>query len=147
MPVLTVPFDNDGPIITLLIGLSDPRRNALIGDGQVPPAHLSVRFLVDTGASCTCVDSRIIAALEIPKINQTWMQSASTGGKPELHNTYDVSLWLPLDGPDLHSLATTMNIVECSFLGCVFDGLLGRDVLANCKLEYHGHEKQIKLVV
>jgi hypothetical protein len=148
VPVLIVPFnDDEGPIITLLIGISSPRRDALVDAGEIPPAHRSARFLVDTGASGTCVDPWVLAALEIPPLGKTWMLSASTGARPELRNTYDVSLWLPLDGAELHSLANTMNIVECSLREYGFDGLLGRDVLSKCTLEYHGREKQIKLMM
>lgn len=102
---------------------------------------------MDTGASGTCVDPWVISALEIPPIGKAWMLSASTGSKAELRNSYDVSLWLPLEESELHPVAHTMNIIECSLRSYGFDGLLGRDILGKCNLEYQGPEKRIKLTM
>lgn len=145
MPVLTVPFGNDGPIISLLIGVSIARREALLASGAIPPAHLTCRFLVDTGASSSCVDNTIVDALGIPPIGHAWMQSASTGAKVEQRNTYDVSIWLPVEGAELHLLAGTMNVVASPFRGSGVDGLFGRDLLSTCRLEYDGPGKRVGL--
>jgi hypothetical protein len=46
----------DGPLIDIFVGVSFPRRDALKAAGHVAPNPIRARALIDTGASCSCVD-------------------------------------------------------------------------------------------
>ena len=145
MPILTVPIGPDGPILSLQVGISEPRRRAMEADDLVAPANQTALLLIDTGASHTCVDPSIIRALEIQPLGIAYMHSASTGEKPEQRYQFDLSLWVPVDGPSLHPLARAMSVMECVFQFHGFHGLLGRDILDKCRMEYIGPSRQVVL--
>jgi hypothetical protein len=56
MPHLTVPFGRDGPLVDLFVGVSHQRRSALVAANLQVPDFQIAKALIDTGASCTCID-------------------------------------------------------------------------------------------
>jgi Retroviral aspartyl protease len=107
----------------------------------VRPAQL----LIDTGSSGTCIDIGILDDLENPPSGDTWMHSASTIA-PERRCTFDVSLWIEGQDGILHPLMPTVSVVGTTHRHQGLDGLLGRDVLEKCTMNYAGPSKQIFLI-
>ena len=63
MPSINVQITSLGPLVLATVGVSVPKQLALQAAGLPPPAGGQGRFLIDTGASGTCVDSALIAKL------------------------------------------------------------------------------------
>ena len=92
MPHFTRQIDANGPILNVLVGVSQARSAALSDVGQVIPPPVVAKGLVDTGASCTCVDPRLMQALGIPPSGKTTIVTPSTGTGVATVDQYDVSL-------------------------------------------------------
>jgi hypothetical protein len=139
VPHLTLTLSANGPLIEVWIGISQARRNALTAAGQAIPAPVRTQALVDTGASCTCVDATVLQQLGVPSTGTTPVHTPSTGQTPINVNQYDVSVIILFDTPSrvLYS-AHTMAVVEgdLSLLGV--GALIGRDILATAQLVYNG---------
>jgi len=71
-------------MVNAALGVSEARRQALLTAGQAVPQFVSIRALLDTGASMTCVDPTVIAALGLAPTGMTQMITPSTGAVP--HN-------------------------------------------------------------
>jgi hypothetical protein len=100
------------------------------------PAPVPVRALIDTGASCTCVDPDALGMLQLSPTGTAPMATPSTGDGIHQANVFDVGLRL------LHPKATltmpNVAVVESRLANQGIQALIGRDVLANCLLVYDG---------
>ncbi|MFN0018259.1 MAG: aspartyl protease family protein [Pirellulaceae bacterium] len=67
---------------------------------------MKVSGLLDTGASCTCIDPSVIQQLGIPPSGVTSIVTPSTGIIPVVCDQFDVSLALLLDKGRLHVIDT-----------------------------------------
>jgi predicted aspartyl protease len=119
-----------------LICVSDPRQEALKKAGRPVPIPISVRALVDTGASCTCIDPAIIKRLGLSPIGKTQVHTPSTQGTAHGCNTYDASL--VIRGQSGNLSIGTLAVVETGLNYQGFDAILGRNVLSRCMLFYNG---------
>lgn len=138
MPLIHLAFQGgDGPHIKALIGISAPRQRALVSAGLPVPTPVLVKLLIDTGASGTCLDPISIGSLGLSPTGTIPIQTPTTNGVPHQCNLYDISLIIPAPkGQPFYIDA--LPIVESSLKSQGIDGLLGRDVLANCVLIYNG---------
>ncbi len=119
------------------IGVSQPRKDALQKAGQVVPPDAIIRALVDTGASCTCVDPDILKQLQLTPKGKAPTHTPSTGGVAVEQDVYDVSL--SLIHP--HSLSLTLRVLPVLSAHLSVQGihaLIGRDILDRCLLVYDG---------
>jgi len=96
--------------------------------------------LIDTGASCTCVDPAIIQALGLSPTGSTLMFTPSTGAQGHVTDQFDASLQIyrttqepPLEIPIIAVVASALRVQG-------IDALIGRDVLQYCLLSYNGME-------
>lgn len=138
MPHFTRQLTNDAPIIRAVLSVTQARADALTGAGQPVPAPQAMTALVDTGASCTCVDPAIIQALGLAVTGSTLMFTPSTGAQGHLTDQYDAKIQifcsqhqLPLEVPVLPVVASALRVQG-------IDALIGRDVLQQCLLSYNG---------
>ena len=136
MPCLTFAIDQNGPLLDLLVGVSKPRLEALQKAGKAPPNPVRIKGLIDTGASCTCIDPSVIKKLNIPPTGSVGISTPSTGSNTHTCNQYDVSI--NLLHPELVYTINILPIVESHLSSQGIDALIGRDVLANCLLVYNG---------
>ena len=136
MPHLTLPISPAGPLLDILVGVSHPREEALRESGQPIPPPVQVRGLVDTGASCSCMDPAVLTQLALSPTGSVSMMTPSTGAAPHLCDQYDVSITL------IHTnLALTLNsipVMESHLAMQGIQALIGRDVLSQCVLVYNG---------
>lgn len=140
MPSINIPITQSGPILDVLIGPSIPRQEALKAAGHDVPVPVYGRFLVDTGASSTCVDDDLMRSLGITPTGQTNIQTPSTQGKNHTCNLYDVMLFIANPAGGGH-LIEALPIIETHLSSQGIDGLIGRDILDNHILIYNGNAK------
>ena len=139
MPHLTIALDPiGGPVLPIGVAVSHARREALAAAGQDAPPVISVRALVDTGASCTCVDPSVLQALQLPPTGSVAVHTPSTGA-PHQTQQYDVSIIIP--GAGIHHLPLTLDAIPVISADLSVQGihaLIGRDVLQDCILIFNG---------
>lgn len=144
MPHLSLPFSGGAPVIDLRVGVSHPRADALRRAGLPVPPQIQVRALVDTGASCTSLDTAILNTLGVPTTGTVACHTPSTTStQPHTANQYDVSLVLvhPLVIRTWHAIAVT----ESQLAHQGIQALIGRDVLSACLLTYDGQQQSFCL--
>ncbi|RZD17991.1 MAG: hypothetical protein EVG15_08480 [Candidatus Acididesulfobacter diazotrophicus] len=147
MPSVNLGIDRTlGPILQAYILPTKYRIDALIkAKLPVPAAELGT-FLLDTGASQTCVDPLIISKLGLTPTDFISIQTPSTNGVPAQCGTYDIGIII---GPTIApsevlnpilnmSYYCTLNVVEASLSHQGISGLIGRDILEQCILFYNG---------
>jgi hypothetical protein len=119
------------------IGVSDGRAQALKAAGEAIPPVVPIRGLIDTGASCTCIDPSVLKGFNLVSTGPVPMRTPSTGVTPHPADQYDISLIIP--HPDKPALIFgTVAVVESNLLVQGFHALIGRDVLGSCMLVYDG---------
>jgi predicted aspartyl protease len=122
----------------MLVGVSSARSQALTDSGQAIPTVQNIRALVDTGASCTCIDPMVFEALELQPTGSAPMLTPSTGPTPIDADVYDVSVVIP-NAPQLPLMIANMPVSASElFQAQGFHALLGRDILQRCVVTYNG---------
>ena len=136
MPLIHLAFVGGQPLIDAHIGVSGPRAAAMTSAGLPVPPLVKVTLLIDTGASGVCIDQVALSSLGLVPTGAASMLTPSTGTTPHSCNLYDVSLLIPAaSGAPFYLPA--IPIMESNFQSQGIDGLLGRDVLAQCVLFYN----------
>ena len=139
MPSINGVLSPGGPLLTMLVGISMPRADAMNAAGVPVPQFVTGTFLVDTGASCTCVDPLFVASLQLIATGNVPMQTPSTAGVPVHCNQYDVSVYLPDSGTGGGGFYIgALPVIETSFASLGIEGLIGRDIIDRCTMVYNG---------
>ena len=139
MPSLNLSYGPAGPLVQVEVGLSQPRTQALIAAGQTPPPHVSGTFLIDTGASGTCVDPDLVAPLGLSPSGAVLIQTPSTAGTPHSCYEYDVLIHIPASiRGQAGYVVPALPVLETHLRSQGIDGLIGRDVLAGCVFIVNG---------
>jgi len=136
MPHLTIQIATGGPILDVRIGVSQARAAALKNANQAVPNPIQIRGLIDTGASCTCVDPAVLSALGLAPTGVIPMLTPSTGQQAHHANVYDISLVLV--HPNLTLTHQNIPVAEAQLAIQGIQALIGRDVLKLCLLVYDG---------
>ena len=127
-----------GPLLTVHVCISVPRAQALAANGAPTPAPVQTSLLIDTGASHTCIDKAVIAALQLTPTGTIMMHTPSSGALPSSASTFDVGLIvLGISPADQHVLPVH-SVSECDLSAQGIHGLLGRDILMHSRLTYSG---------
>ena len=92
MPHFTINISQAGPLLDVLIGVSQAKLKALIDAGNPVPKPMLARALVDTGASCTVIDPETIKKLGLKPTGIGSTITATTGSVPHDAELYDISL-------------------------------------------------------
>jgi hypothetical protein len=69
---------------------------------KVPPPVI-VRALIDTGASCTCLDPLVIAKLGLAPSGTVQVHTPSTAGSAVTCNQFDVAVGVFMDSDEVMS--------------------------------------------
>lgn len=120
----------------LAIGVSNPRAEALKKLSLPVPQLIVVRALVDTGASCTCVDPAILKQLNLTPTGSVPVHSPTTGQNPVAQDQYDVSLTLM--HAKLSLTIPSLPVIQSELAIQGIHALIGRDILKDCLLVYDG---------
>lgn len=135
----------DGPIVQLVVGVSMPRMVALQAAQLPTPQPRQIFGLIDTGASCTAIDSPIIRSLGINPTGTTQILTPSTGGVPHQCDQYDVGIAIVMQ--QLHFMRVTLAVIESDLSNQPIDALIGRDLLSQCMMIYNGPDGYISLAI
>ena len=139
MPHFTRRIESAGPLIKVLFTVSEARAAALGKLGQPTPKAPVASGLLDTGASCTCVDPSILQALGLKPTGETQLLTPSTGNVPERADEYDCGVFIFAESTENPYAIRNLPVVETPLLQSQgFHALIGRDVLAKCVLIYNG---------
>ena len=139
MPHFTLQLSPQGPLLNAVISISKERTAALTAANQPIPNPVSIRALVDTGASTTCIDPSILQALSLTPTGNIKMVTPSTGKTPVDIDQYDVSIMIPAA---LNQIPFHLHTIPVACTDLVssqgFHALIGRDILSHCLLTYNG---------
>jgi hypothetical protein len=130
----------NGPIIDVVVSVSAPRANALTSNSLAVPQPITVRGLIDTGASNTCIDPSIVTSLGLQPTGLMQIITPSTGNVPVLCSQYDISVIFPF--PLMVFSVPTLPVTESSLAHQGFAMLIGRDILAHSLLIYDGKNNE-----
>jgi hypothetical protein len=145
MPTITVSAGPAGPLLSVAIGCSFPRTQVLLANNQPVPTVGSGQFLVDTGASMTCVDPDVIAHLNLPLIGSIMIATPSTNGVPVACEQYDASVLIPGASVRDNFVIPAIPILATKLKPQGIEGLLGRDIIDRCLLVYNGPARILSL--
>lgn len=139
MPYLTLPITREGAVVEVLVSITSQRQEALSKDGKTIPSPIQVPALIDTGADASCVDSSIVASLQLNPTGCVNIHTPSTQGIPHASFQYDVKLILA--HKDLSFVFQPTPILEARFDQQRAKVILGRDVLSCCLFVYDGRSE------
>jgi hypothetical protein len=138
-----VPIGGAGAVVQLHVGISELRRKVLQRMGLVPPSPIPLAFLVDTGASCSWIDEMHMRSLGLDPRSWEEVHTVQSKGVPQEFPAYEVSLVLGgFSTPNTRRFE--LLIGGQPFINQPFDGLLGRDVLNQCRLGWRGPARNLR---
>ena len=143
MPFLNAAIQEDGLIVTVGIALSTARAEALKRAGGTPVAPIWVTALLDTGASCSVIDSSVVRSLNLIQAGTVEGHTPSPAEAPQTFNLYDVCL--AFAKPQVKIMSLNLPVAEARLVEQGFLALIGRDVLQHCLLVYNGPLKSFSL--
>ncbi len=131
-------FPNGSLMVVAMVGISAPRRIALQAEAMPVPNAVRIEAMIDTGASCTCIDPAILDQLGLTATGSTTVNTPTTGDSPHVVETYDVGLTIYAATEQSPLIHQTMPVIKSQLKPQGIDGLIGRDVLRSCFLTYDG---------
>jgi hypothetical protein len=137
VPLFSLQVQPLGPLLSAVVGVSEAREEALRQMGQPVPPLVPIRALIDTGASCTCLDPSVLATLKLSPTGSVSVNTPSTGLTPHTADQYDIGLAIPNGIP---LILRTIPVVASELLPQGFHALLGRDILEQCLFVYNGKD-------
>lgn len=123
---------------------SPQRVEALKRAGKSFSSPMLVQGLIDTGASCSALDSTIIRSLDLQPHGTVSIHTPSTGSAYESRAQYDACL--VIGDPAELALHLVRPVIACGLASEGFQALIGRDVLDCCVLTYDGPNRCFTLV-
>lgn len=141
MPATHANIATGGPLLIATIGVSIPRMQAILAANGTVPTPITGTFLIDTGASCTCVDDTFIAQLGLQPTGVVPIQTPSTGAGLHHCDQFDISMFIPAATNTAGHLISALPAIATHLKNQGIDGLIGRDVLDNCTFIYNGTAK------
>ena len=141
MPSFTTTTPNlkhTGPICNVKIGWSSISAESLAAQRKSVLPPIDVSALIDTGASGTCINPKIVEHLGL--ICRGVTQIATPSSKAHPCNVYDVSLQFP-NGVNV----AIVPVIEAPLEGQNIQCLIGRDILEHGILIYSGYTNSFSL--
>ena len=143
MPILTELISPWGPTINIKVMQTNQRVEALKRAGQKFSSPMVVLGLIDTGASMSVLDPRIVASLGLAPRGVVSIHTPTTGAAYEKRMTYDA---LFIAGEETgEPLSRTIEVVECELASQGFFALIGRNFLGACQFIYAGPRNSFTL--
>ncbi|HBR58318.1 MAG TPA: hypothetical protein DEA22_12770 [Blastocatellia bacterium] len=130
-----------GPVVQVIIGLSQTFSDQLLQQGNALPTPVSGNALIDTGASATCIDDEVAQRIGLPAIDVVSIASASHAVTQQ--NVYPVQM-------EIVGSPIRVNVPRAIGANLQVQGiiaLIGRDYLQHCTLHYNGIAGSITLSI
>lgn len=110
------------------------------------PQPVPAVALIDTGADITCLDSSLPPQLHLP-VSSPLLANIPGAGGLRIASQYDVSLRIvhPTGNTLLDLVISDLIVLDVSLNTQSYQVLIGRDVLALCRLVYHGPHSRFRL--
>jgi hypothetical protein len=143
MRIIRGRIESQGPFVDATAMATSQHVARLKAAGRPVPAPVTVRTLVDTGASGCVLDFGIIARLGLIQTGRTKVHTSTTGPGYEERDQYDVSLFLGSLPGQVASFA--VGVVGADLASEGFVAILGWDILFKCILTCNGPSKCFKL--
>jgi predicted aspartyl protease len=143
MPHLTLNLTQAGPLLDVLIGVSQAKEEALKKAGIPVPTLTPARALIDTGASGTVIDPDVIDKLLLTPTGKGSTLTASTGSVPHEADLYDISIHIPIQRTIKIFPSVPIMALELAPLGVQV--LIGRDILNQGLFIYDGPTQKYTL--
>jgi hypothetical protein len=143
MPSLTGPIGHWGPMIDLKVMQTPHHAESLKALNRPVAQPSTCRALIDTGASTSVLDFRLVRSLDLLFRDTVIVHTPSTGSRREYRDTYDVYFVIgeQTDKP----LTGSLTIVVSELAEQNFYALIGRDILSRCVLTYDGPRGRYEL--
>jgi len=125
-----------GPLIDLLLSVSEPAAKAMAQAGEGVPPPVKVRALIDTGASRSIIQNEIVEGLDLLPVGALRMNTTALTGLP----CYEFLL-----NGSFHGLSFTGVFIGAPLKGQEIQALIGRDILAHFILTYSGPDNSFTL--
>jgi hypothetical protein len=136
---LILPIEPLGALVDVELGWAKARARAARLAGQPIPPPVQVRALIDTGAETSCLDTTYVRQLGLPFGGLSLANLPASGGT-QFAPEHDASLTV------LHPSGQRANNSTWTWEHSAgYQALLGRDVLAWCRLLYDGPGARFKL--
>jgi predicted aspartyl protease len=132
----TLNLEKNGAIFDIIVL---PSINFLKVNNIQNPEFIQIPAMIDTGASCSVIQSELLKIIGISPIGLTSINTPSSENVP--CNKYDVQLMLPNHSGLSHSIV----VIEAPLKGQNIKFLIGRDVLKNGILIYNGYDNSFTL--
>ena len=147
MPILRQPLEPEGAVIAIIVGLSNATVRGLRSQHQPIPQPFECRALLDCGADTTCVDSRLIEAMNIPHSGFTFANVPSLQEGTTLETMHDLSLTIlhPSQDPRDFLLLRNWRVMELPSGSLDYQVLIGRDILAKTQFVFDGINQHFSL--
>ena len=142
MPHITYTLSSGRPLIDAYIGLSKSRLEAYQTAGKIPPSPMHARALIDTGATSSCIDTKIIRGLNLTPRGKAQCLTASSGTAPVITDQYDVSVIIPLPVPVTGKVRsfTDILVMEYDLSLAGIQAIIGCDILSEGILILNGEQ-------
>ncbi len=126
-----------GPIIEVIIVPPQPVLEVIKAKGEKAPSQKAIA-LIDTGASCTCIDKTIAKTLELVSHD---IKRVQTAAGEDMQCLYDAGIILPL----AQKAVFGVQVLEAKLEKQPYKVLIGRDILTNITLIYNGWDNSFTL--
>lgn len=132
-----------GAFATITVMATDQFVATLKKHGRRPPAPISVRALIDTGAGCSALDSGIITRLGLIQTGVDQIHTATTGADFEERDVYDACFFLGSQEDEVK--AFTVRAVRGELACAGFLAIIGWEILSHCRLICDGPKREYQL--
>ncbi len=131
-------IEDHGPIIEAEI-FSNKESFLYEKNTQQKQQFQNVKLLIDTGSSISGLDKNLIEKLNL----QAYEELAEIDGAGGIFNLkrYKCILYMHI----FEKKGLSIDVIEGNYSNTIYDGIIGRDVLKFCHLEYDGPNQTYKL--
>jgi len=146
VPTLTLPIDPEGVLVDVEVAWSSVEVRVARQSGRPIPPSVRARALIDTGADASCLDSTIVQQLGLPFGGLSMTNVPALGGVT-FSPAHDVSLTVlhPSGNNALNLVLADLLVLDLDLATVGYQVLIGRDVLAWCRLLYDGLGARFKM--
>ncbi|MDR3000534.1 MAG: retroviral-like aspartic protease family protein [Fibromonadaceae bacterium] len=133
MPIINIKSQNlkrEGPVMDIVVSASERMAKGKLG---LPTETISLKALIDTGASCSALSSAVIKQLALEPVGESLMNTPSHSKVP--CKIFDIRMIMP-DNVRVKSVL----VIEAPLEGQNIQCLIGRDILGLGILVYNGQE-------